>query len=123
MVAKSELELRKVKDMDSVTVETYEENQEPRYVVIVRGALILSVALAATKADAHRAIEPYKDDSTVTTSIKSLPISSSDDQADLSDLLASMTRTVTHISIRETVSVTASVTRKVVPREEPDQHD
>ena len=109
--------------MDSVTVETYEENQEPAYVVIVRGALILSIALAATKADAHRAIEPYEDDSTVTTSIKSLPISSSDDQADLSDLLASMTRTVTHISIRDTISMTASVTRKAVPREEPDQHD
>lgn len=109
--------------MDSATVETYEENQEPRYVVIVRGALILSVALAATKADAYRAIEPYEDDSAVTTSITSLPIQSSDDQADVSHLLESMTKTVTHISLRGDVSLSVSVDIKAVPPDEVDQDD
>lgn len=109
--------------MDSATADTYEENQEPKYVVIVRGALILSVALAATKADAYRAIAPYEADSAVATSIKSLPIPSSDDQADVTDLLESMTKTVTHISVRENVSLSVSVDIKAVPGEEVDQHD
>ena len=109
--------------MDSVTVEIYEENQEPGYVVIVRGALILSVALAATKADAYRAIEPYVEDSAVTTSIKSLPIPSSEDQADVTDLLQSMTKTVTHISIQENVSVSARMDLEVVPQREVDEDD
>lgn len=109
--------------MDSVTVEIYEENQEPRYVVIVRSALILSVALAATKADAYRAIEPYEEDSAVTTSIKSLPIPSSEDQADVTDLLQSMTKTVMHISIQETASVSFKVDTEVVPQKEVDEDD
>lgn len=81
---------------------TYEVNIEARYVVVIRGTLILSVALAASRSDADRMVAPYNGDQDVVTSIKALPMTPSQGQ-DISELLEAMTKTVVHVAWSDTV--------------------
>lgn len=101
----------------TVTDETYEEHLEPRYVVIIRGAVIVSVALANTVAGAQQMAAAYQQEPETEVVVKPLPLTL-DDRTEAADLLEAMTRLVNHVHIEETVRVTATVETTVAPIED-----
>lgn len=103
----------------TVTVDTHEENQEPRYLIIIRSALIASVALATTMTGAQQMAKAYEHEPQTEVVIRSLPLEQAD-RAEAADLLESITRVVTHVRMTDTIRLTVDRAVTVAPADRED---
>lgn len=99
----------------SVTIETSEQNLEPRYAVLIRSGAILGMVLVTSMNDAGRLTKSYEPTPEVDTEVIRLP-ATAEQQQDLSDFLGSLTRKVTHVRIEDTIQMSATLETKVTPR-------
>ena len=97
---------RPPKKPPAATVDVFEQSVEPRYVIVVRSAII-AVALASTEADARKTAEPFQHLPGVEVSIKRTPLNASD-LADVSDLLDTITKTIIEVKVTSVLKLGGS---------------
>ena len=91
--------------MSKVTITSADEILEPKYIVIVKTAVAITVSLASSLS--NMPFDPNE------MEVIELPIEQ-DDKQSVMDLLDFMKQKITYVSISDTIHVTASVERRII---------